>query len=72
MIEYVTNKLLHKENSDHTAPKGSIFFSLFSFYIFLRRVLWNINYMHVFYKTYIKVKEIRRLMRGPVIDGCKK
>jgi len=63
MLEYVTKKLLHKENFNHTAPKGSIFFSLFSFYIFLRRVLWNIVYMHIFYKIYIKVKEIRRLMR---------
>jgi hypothetical protein len=28
--------------------------------------------MNIFHEIYIKVKEIRRPMRGPVIDGCKK
>jgi hypothetical protein len=73
MIDYISNRLLQKKkNSDPTSPMGSIFFPVFSFSVFLRRVLWNIVYMNIFDEINFKVKEIRRLLRGAVIDGCTK
>jgi hypothetical protein len=73
MLDYISNRLLRKKKkSDPTAPKGSFFLPLFSFSVFLRRVLCSIVYMNIFDKINIKVNEIRRLVRGPVIDDCTK
>jgi hypothetical protein len=74
MLEYITNNLLHKKIliNPPPLPQRAQFSSLFSPFTYFYTEFWKIVYMNIFDEINIKVKEIRRLMRVPVIDGCKK